>query len=372
MISIRIELCDSLVGVESIVLDCDGFRINSYLEGSFFSCVGTFVNSGVEVEISTIRRSIDIWESQSFSSSHVGWWIDDKVLNWFIEFGTSVTSTSDSFLSSNIGESSLIDLEDDNCRVSGSKIIVGECDVSSFVDDWIRENNSWKFTGPRVWSSSIVWSRVDSLGVDVDNGRCVAWSVFKNWELEVVIVTTWTISLNFRNLECDGGSSRNSAESVESDVVETWCEERWFVWACLPGYIVTFYIRRCWDICSVHETWVVRSYCVRCAKPSIVTSTVTKLNSEEVNMTSIIENLVGSCKRAFQMIILIDVSAHTCAGKRWNSNWVRNPLIEDDFKRNWRGSEMTVELNLEEISLDQGVDSYTLIFRLSETFSSDG
>ena len=72
MISIRIELCDSLVGVESIVLDCDGFRINSYLEGSFFSCVGTFVNSGVEVEISTIRRSIDIWESQSFSSSHVG------------------------------------------------------------------------------------------------------------------------------------------------------------------------------------------------------------------------------------------------------------------------------------------------------------
>ena len=46
-----------------------------------------------------------------------------------------MTSTSDSFLSSNIGESSLIDLEDDNCRVSGSKIIVGECDVSSFVDD---------------------------------------------------------------------------------------------------------------------------------------------------------------------------------------------------------------------------------------------
>ena len=33
---------------------------------------------------------------------------------------------------------------------------------------------------------------------------------------------------------------------------------------------------------------------------------------------------------------------------------------------------MTVELDLEEISLYQGVDSYTLIFRLSETFSSDG
>ena len=33
---------------------------------------------------------------------------------------------------------------------------------------------------------------------------------------------------------------------------------------------------------------------------------------------------------------------------------------------------MAVELDLEEVSLDQGVNSYTLILWLSETFSSDG
>ena len=32
---------------------------------------------------------------------------------------------------------------------------------------------------------------------------------------------------------------------------------------------------------------------------------------------------------------------------------------------------MTVELNLEEISLYQSINSYTLVFRLSEPFSSD-
>ena len=59
------------------------------------------------------------------------------------------------------------------------------------------------------------------MGVDIDDGRCVAWSVFKDRELEIVPPSTRSISLNFRDLECDGGSSRNSTESIESDVVET-------------------------------------------------------------------------------------------------------------------------------------------------------
>ena len=142
--------------------------------------------------------------------------------------------------------------------------------------------------------------------------------------------------------------------------------------SCIPSYIVTFYIRYCWYICTVHQARIIRSYSIWSTKPSVVTwASSSELNPEKVNMTSIVENLIWSCERTFQVIILIYISSHTCAGKRRYSDWVRNPFIKDDFKGYRRWSKVTIELNLEKVSLDQSINRYTLIFRLSEPFSSD-
>ena len=91
-----------------------------------------------------------------------------------------------------------------------------------------------------------------------------------------------------------------------------------------------------------------------------------------MNVIIEVEDLVGSGEGALQVIVLVNIPDVVCAGKWGNAYGIRNPFIEDDLEWDWWGSEVTVELDLEEISLDQGVNGDTLILRLSESFSGDG
>jgi hypothetical protein len=65
-----------------------------------------------------------------------------------------------------------------------------------------------------------------------------------------------------------------------------------------------------------------------------------------------VKDLVGSCEGAFQVFILILIQCHRCAAKGVEGNGVRNPLVEDDFQRDRGRSQIAVELDLKEVSLD--------------------
>ena len=62
-------------------------------------------------------------------------------MNRFVELGASVRSTSDALSSSDVGEGCLVDLEDDNSRVSSTQYVVIESDIGDFVDDGVAQGD---------------------------------------------------------------------------------------------------------------------------------------------------------------------------------------------------------------------------------------
>lgn len=55
-----------------------------------------------------------------------------------------------------------------------------------------------------------------------------------------------------------------------------------------------------------------------------------------MDVAGIIENLVRSYKAAFEVVIFVGIEGHSIAAKAGDGNGVRNPFIENDFKRDRR------------------------------------
>ena len=91
-----------------------------------------------------------------------------------------------------------------------------------------------------------------------------------------------------------------------------------------------------------------------------------------MDVASIIQHLVGGGEGALEVVILVDVSAVAGAGEGGDADGVGDPLVEDDLEGDGRRPQVAVELYLEEVSLDQGVDGDALVLGLGKPFGGDG
>lgn len=85
-------------------------------------------------------------------------------------------------------------------------------------------------------------------------------------------------------------------------------------------------------------------------------------------MSTIIEHLVWSHEGTEKVIIKVVLSRHRDARHGCYGNRVRDPFVEDDLQRHWLGAEVTVKLDLEEVTLNKRIEGDALISRGLESF----